>query len=74
MRLPPSDESQRGGRQDRSSGRDPGALKDPRADATGEGNVTELARDLDDESVRALEQNALKTSPRAATHPHRSRR
>jgi len=72
VRLPASEESQRGGRQDRIAEREP--LKDPRADATGEGSVTELARDLDDESVRTLEANALKTSPRAAPHPHRSRR
>jgi len=74
VRLPPSEEPYRGERQDRFAERDPGALKEPGADATGEGNVTELARDFDDESVRALEQNAMKTSPRAAPHAHWSRR
>ena len=73
VRLPPSEEAQRGERQDRNAEQGPGALKDPRADATGEGTVTELARDLDEESVRLLEQNALKTSPRAAPGSPRPR-
>jgi hypothetical protein len=74
VRLPPSEESYRGERQDRRAEGEPAAQKDPRADASGEGNVAELAAEFDDESVRALEKNAIKTSPRAAPHPHLSRR
>jgi hypothetical protein len=44
--------------------RGPGVPKKPSADALGEGNVTELAQDFDDESVRTLEKNAPKTQPR----------
>ena len=40
------------------------AAKRPREDAVGEGNVTELARDLDDESVRALERKSQRTRAR----------
>ena len=71
MRLPPSEEQYRGERQDRINDRDPGIPKDPRADASGEGNVTELTSDLDDESVRALERNSSRTSPRVAPRSRR---
>jgi hypothetical protein len=74
VRLPPKEEPYRGEWQNRIAEREPGALKKPSADAVGEGNVTELAQDFDDESVRKLEQNAQKTEPRAAHHPHRPRR
>jgi len=69
VRLPPDDEPFRGEWQDRAA---EGDLKKPSADASGEGNVTELTQDLDDESVRKLEQNAQRTEPRAARHSHRS--
>src|SRR5689334_6451378 len=72
VRLPPDDEPNRGEWQDRAAEGEPGALKRPSADATGEGNVTELTQDLDDESVRKPEQNAQRTEPRAARHSHRS--
>jgi hypothetical protein len=74
VKLPPDDEPSRGEWQDRAGEREPGAMKRPSADALGEGDAAELAQDLDDESVRRLEQNAQKTEPRAASHPHRSRR
>jgi hypothetical protein len=73
VRLPPGDEPFRGEWQERAAEGEPGALKKPSADASGEGNVTELAQDLDDESVRKLEQNAQRTEPRASRHSHRSR-
>ena len=57
VRLPPADEPYRGEHQDQIGDREPGALRDPRADAIGEGNVTELTSDLDDESVQTLEKN-----------------
>jgi len=72
VRLPPDDEPFRGEWQDLADEGDPGALKKPSADAVGEGNVMELAQDLDDESVRKLEQNAQRTEPRASRHSHRS--
>jgi len=70
VRLPPREEPSRGERQDRLAEREPGSLKGPDADAVGEGNVTELATDLDDQFVRALEKSSRKTRPRAASHPH----
>src|SRR5205814_8822533 len=72
VRLPLPEERHRGEREDRISEREPRALRTPQADAVGEGNVDELATELDDESVRALEKNAQKTSPRAASHPRKS--
>jgi hypothetical protein len=75
VRLPPADEPYRGEHQDQIGDREPGALRDPRADAIGEGNVTELTSDLDDESVQTLEKNSARTSaPGSAPFPRGLRR
>ena len=63
VRLPPEDEPYRG---DGLAERVGGALKEPRADAGGEGSVQELAEDMPDSAIRRLEKNAQKTEPRAS--------
>jgi hypothetical protein len=70
VRLPPYEEPYRGTHQDHIAERDPGALKDPEADATGEGDVTELTEDSDNPELPAMEQEAQKTEPRVQHHPH----
>ncbi len=65
MRLPPQEEPHRGERQGLRSERLPSA------DAVGEGNVTELAEEMDEATVRHLEKNAQKSEPRAAPHTHK---
>ena len=70
VRLPPSAEPYRGEHQDHFAEREPGALKDPEADASGEGNVTELAEDSETQDLPALERDAQKTEPRVEAHPH----
>jgi hypothetical protein len=72
VRLPAYEEPFRGERQDQIEERDPGALKEPGADATGEGNVSELAEDSDGPDIPELERNAQKTEPRVKPHPHGS--
>jgi hypothetical protein len=44
--------------------REPGDLKAPWEDAVGEGNVEELAEDVDGEDIRALEIDAQRGVPR----------
>jgi len=65
--LPRSEEHYRG---DHLSERDPGAFKEPGADATGEGDVTELTEDSDNPELQAMERDAQKTEPRVQQHPH----
>jgi hypothetical protein len=71
VRLPPLDEPFRGENQGRLAEREPGALNAPSADASGEGDVTELAQEMDEDAIRHLERNAQKTEPRAVPHPHK---
>ena len=70
IRLPRSEEPHRGEYQDQIAEREPGAFKEPDADATGEGNAAELAEDSDLPELQELERNAQKTEPRAQAHPH----
>ncbi|RPH39467.1 MAG: hypothetical protein EHM91_12350, partial [Planctomycetota bacterium] len=68
--MPRSEEHYRGEHQDHISERDPGALKEPDADATGEGSVTELSEDSDNPELPGMERDAQKTEPRVQHHPH----
>jgi len=72
VRLPGREEPFRGEHQDQISEREPGALKEPDADATGEGDVAELAEDSEGPEIPELERNAQKTEPRVKSHPHLS--
>jgi len=78
VRLPPEEERHRGERLDHIADREPTGLREPEADATGEGNVTELAEQMDIPEMPALERNAQRTRSRVIAHPHgvttRSRR
>jgi hypothetical protein len=47
-------------------------LKEPAADATGEGSVTELSEDSDNPELPEMERDAQKTEPRVKSHPHLS--
>jgi hypothetical protein len=67
VRLPAAEEPHRGERPEHA----PGAGRKPSADAFGEGNVTELAQDLDEESIRTLEKNSRNTQPRAVPSSRR---
>src|SRR5262245_21401387 len=71
-RLRDYEEPFRGERQDQISEPEPGALKEPGADAAGEGNVSELAEDSEGPEISELEQDAQKTEPRVKPHPHLS--
>ena len=64
VRLPHREEPSRGEHQDQIAERDPGALKEPEADATGEGNVAELAEDSESSDLPTLERDAQRTEPR----------
>ena len=70
VRLPPAEEPHRGEHQDHLAERDPGGLREPEADAIGEGNVTELAEQMDIPEMVVLERNVQKTRSRVAAHPH----